>query len=67
MQNIFFVRGVVSQDYPDPMCRNNNTLQTYDPPLLYNLNEDPSEIYNLNVAEYSDIIDEINEVQFPPS
>lgn len=34
----------------------------YNPPLLYDLHKDPGEIYTLNVKEYSDVMDKINQV-----
>ena len=36
----------------------------YDPPLLYDLHHDPGEIYNLDVKEYQDVMDEINKVSY---
>ena len=37
-------------------------MHTYDPPLLYNLHNDPSEIYALDVKEYSDVMQKIDAV-----
>ena len=48
--------------YPDEVCRDNYTLHYYDPPLLYDLHSDPSEIYNLSVADYGDVMSQINKV-----
>ena len=36
--------------YPDHDCHNNATLQHYDPPLLFNVNQDPKERYPLDVT-----------------
>ena len=51
--------------YPDPVCRDNYTLHYYDPPLLYDLHSDPSEIYNLNVSDYEEVMSQINTVKSP--
>ena len=48
--------------YPDPVCRDNYTLHQYDPPLLYDLHHDPGEIYNLDVTEYKEVMDQITKV-----
>ena len=55
-------RALCQNTYPDPVCRDNYTLHQYDPPLLYDLHTDPSEIYNLDVTEYKEVMDKINEV-----
>ncbi len=62
---IFFIvvlRGLCPTTYPDIVCRGNYTLHHYDPPLLYNLNSDPGEIYNLDVSKYSDVMAQITKV-----
>ena len=48
--------------YPDVVCRGNFKLQHYDPPLLYDLHSDPSELYNLSVTDYQDVMTQINKV-----
>ncbi len=55
-------RGLCPDFYPDTVCRGNYSLHSYDPPLLYNLHNDPSEIYALDVKEYTDVIKEIEMV-----
>ncbi|XP_064403945.1 arylsulfatase A-like [Halichondria panicea] len=51
--------GLCTTTHPDVVCRSNYTLHAYDPPLLYNLHNDPGEIYELNVKEYSDVMKQI--------
>lgn len=55
-------RRICPNIYPDPVCRDNYTLHHYDPPLLYDLHHDPGEIYNLDVKEYQDVMDQISKV-----
>ncbi len=58
----FLYRGLCPDFYPDTICRGNYSLHSYDPPLLYNLHNDPSEIYALDVKEYTDVMKEIEMV-----
>lgn len=44
------------------MCLKNYTLHEHNPPLLYDLHSDPSEIYNLNTTEYSTLLVQIEKV-----
>ena len=46
------------------MCHSNYSKHAYDPPLLYDLHVDPSEIYPLNVTEYQDVVQQIEKVGF---
>ncbi len=55
--------GLCPDFYPDEVCRGNYTLHKYDPPLLYNLHNDPGEIYALDVKDYSDVMTQINNVR----
>ena len=55
-------RYLCPDTHPDPVCRDNYTLHYYDPPLLYDLHHDPGEIYNLDVTEYKEVINQINKV-----
>lgn len=54
--------GLCPTFYPDEMCRGNYSLHSYDPPLLYDLHSDPSEIYSLDVKEYSNVMKQIEMV-----
>ncbi len=54
--------GLCPTFYPDVVCRSNYSLHSYDPPLLFNLNNDPSEVYALDVKEYSDVMNQIEMV-----
>ena len=55
-------RALCSNTYPDVVCRSNYSFTAYNPPLLYDLHTDPSEIYNLDTTEYADILAEIAKV-----
>ena len=59
---MYICRGGAPNTYPDPVCRSDYHLHSYDPPLLYDLNSDPSEVYNLDVNEYSEVIAQIDKV-----
>ena len=52
--------GLCSDTYPDVVCRGNYSRRSQDPPLLYDLHQDPGEIYNLDVTRYSDVIANID-------
>lgn len=56
-------RFLCSNTYPDVVCRSNYSFTAYNPPLLYDLHSDPSEIYDLDTTEYADIMAEIRKVQ----
>ena len=49
--------------YPDVVCRGNYSLRKLDPPHLYNLVVDASEMYPLDVKEYADVMDKIQEIK----
>ena len=55
--------GLCVDTYPDIVCRANYSRHTHDPPLLYDLHQDPGEIYNLDTTRYSDVMDKIEEVR----
>ena len=60
----FYQRGgVCSTTYPDIVCRSNYSMHKLDPPLLYNLVTDASEMYPLDVKEYADILEKIQQVK----
>jgi len=54
--------GACPNDYPDRVCRSNTSLEAHDPPLLYNLHEDPGELNELDPDEYADVLEQIDEV-----
>ncbi len=45
--------------YPDVVCRSNYTRRQVDPPMLFNIVTDPSEMYPLPNMEYADVLDSI--------
>ena len=45
--------------YPDIVCRSNYTMRKVDPPMLFNVLNDPSEVYPLSNEEYASILSEI--------
>ncbi|XP_065912203.1 arylsulfatase A-like isoform X2 [Dysidea avara] len=51
--------------YPDDMCKGSAKETRHDPPLLFNLNEDPGELNPLNVKEspYKEIVQTIDEIK----
>ncbi|XP_070577422.1 arylsulfatase A-like [Ptychodera flava] len=52
------------EENPDRDCRPSATLTKHDPPLLFDLHEDPSELYNLNQEgeEYIEILNKIKRI-----
>ena len=46
------------------VCRSNYSIHYYDPPLLYDLNSDPGELYNLDVDKYTEVLATIEKVRF---
>ena len=54
-------RGLCNRTYPDVVCRNNYTLHSHNPPLLYDLATDPSEVYNLNPTEHKETLLQIEQ------
>ena len=55
--------GLCINTYPDIVCRANYSLHMHNPPLLYNLHEDPSEIYNLDVSKYQEVMQSIEDAR----
>ena len=55
--------GLCLDTYPDVVCRGNYSMRKLDPPLLYNLVTDASEMYPLDVKEYADVMEKINDVK----
>ena len=52
--------GLCPNTYPDIVCRGNYSRRSHDPPLLYNLHQDPGEIYNLDTTRYADVMANID-------
>ena len=57
-------RSHCSKPYPDQDCWSATKKAAQDPPLLFNLDEDPSEVYTLTPKdpEYNDIMDTMKNV-----
>ena len=54
----------MSDDHnPDHACRSSSQLKRHDPPLLFNLGEDPGERHPLDPAKYGDIIEEVRQLR----
>lgn len=60
----YLYRGLCPNTFPDEVCHSDFPLHIYDPPLLYDLNSDPGEIYNLNINEYAEVMATIEKVGF---
>ena len=52
--------GSCPSTYPDEVCRGNYSLREHDPPLLYNLEQDPGEVYELPTKDYADVLEKID-------
>jgi hypothetical protein len=52
--------GLCPDTYPDEVCRGNFSLHSYDPPLLYDVNSDPGEIYQLDPTLYASVLSQID-------
>ncbi|XP_065912186.1 arylsulfatase A-like [Dysidea avara] len=57
--------GLYPKYYPDPACNYTKNATHYDPPLLFNLNQDPGELNPLNTSgfPYKEIVDTINQIK----
>ena len=55
--------GLCLNTYPDVVCRANYSLHKLDPPALYNLVTDPSEMYPLNNKDYADVLEKIQHIK----
>jgi arylsulfatase A len=51
--------GLCLNTYPDIVCRGNYSMRAFEPPLLYDLTNDPSEAYPLSNKDHSDVMDSI--------
>lgn len=51
--------GLSDDSNYDHACRSTNHLKAHNPPILYNLDQDPGERYPLDPAEHEDLLDEI--------
>ena len=58
-----FSRSLCKDTYPDEVCRGNYSLHKHDPPLLFDLHSDPSELYALVATEHSQLLALIDEVK----
>ena len=58
-------RALCGNTYPDEVCRGNYSLHKHDPPLLFDLHSDPSEVYPLDTTdfEYAQLLVLIEEVR----
>ena len=59
------IRSHCGKPYPDQDCWTATKKAVQDPPLLFNLDEDPSEVYTLTPKdpEYNDIMDTMKNVR----
>ncbi|XP_070577448.1 arylsulfatase A-like [Ptychodera flava] len=63
---LFYTQGYILCDLlnHDGDCRSTAPRSERNPPLLFNLDEDPSEAYNLgNNPEYADVLNKIGEIK----
>ncbi|XP_059362811.1 arylsulfatase A [Carassius carassius] len=59
----YYTQGAIhSQSTPDSNC-SSLFLKRHDPPLLYNLETDPSENYNLNSSKWDSVLKQIQAVK----
>ena len=58
----YTLRGHCHDTYPDVMCHSDTPTTKHSPPLLYNVNIDPSEVYPLDTVQYADILNDIVKV-----
>ena len=60
-----FPRSHCHNDFPDHVCRSNYTLRQQNPPLLFDLEVDPGEVYNLDTEQrqYANIVEHIGRVR----
>ena len=63
--HISFSRSHCPNTFPDQMCRSNYNLHQQNPPLLFNLEEDPGEVRNLDTQQqqYANVIKHIDQVR----
>ena len=61
----YVTEGQVNSDPEnhDKDCRPTATRTTHNPPLLYNLNQDPGEQYQLNHTLYQDVLKTIQQIK----
>jgi len=62
--NVLSSTGLYPKHYPDPACNYTENATHYNPPLLYNLNQDPGELNPLDTSRspYTEMVDAINQV-----
>ncbi|XP_007233910.3 arylsulfatase A [Astyanax mexicanus] len=60
----YYTRGAAHSDTtPDQDCHMISTLKQHDPPLLFDLESDPSENYNLSPKDYPELVDVLQKIQ----
>ncbi|KAF7698893.1 arylsulfatase A [Silurus meridionalis] len=60
----YYTRGAShSETTPDQDCRLISVLKYHDPPLLFDLESDPSENYNLSVKDHPELVSVLQEIK----
>ncbi|XP_072169148.1 arylsulfatase A-like [Diadema setosum] len=61
----YYTQGQINSDDKnhDEDCRPSHKRTFHDPPLLFDLDQDPSENYNLSSTDYEDVLAQIQEIK----